>query len=115
MFNLRFSPEYTAPNDQERSGGIDSSPVREAGSRDRKSVREALTVGPLSLTPPRRVLGRRGRAWGDCDKRLHNHEALPAAEDIDAPCCLLVTVGPVVRLDRLEPHAARYGVLRHCL
>ena len=46
MFNLRFSPEYTAPNDQERSGGIDSSPVREAGSRARKSVREALTVGP---------------------------------------------------------------------
>ena len=45
MFNLRFSPEYTAPNDQERSGGIDSSPVREAGSRARKSVREALTVG----------------------------------------------------------------------
>ena len=50
MFNLRFTPEYTTPNDQERSGGIDSSPVREAGSCSRKSVREALTVGPSLVT-----------------------------------------------------------------
>ncbi len=50
MFNLRFSPEYTPPNDQKRSGGIDSSPVREAGSCSRKSVREALTVGQLRVT-----------------------------------------------------------------
>ena len=49
MFNLRFTPEYTTPNDQERSGGIDSSPVREAGSCSRKSVREALTVGQLEV------------------------------------------------------------------
>ena len=47
MFNLRFSPEYTPPNDQKRSGGIDSSPVREAGSCSRQSVREALTVGRI--------------------------------------------------------------------
>ncbi len=53
MFNLRFSPEYTPPHDQKRSGGIDSSPVREAGSCSRQSVREALTVGPLAFSQDR--------------------------------------------------------------
>ena len=57
MFNLRFTPEYTTPNDQERSGGIDSSPVREAGSCSRKNVREALTVGPSVLSSQSSVIG----------------------------------------------------------
>ena len=59
MFNLRFNIECRSPEYPRRSGGIDSSPVREADSRRPKSVREALTVGlsPVAHKPSLERMG----------------------------------------------------------